>query len=132
MPEQPREEEAESLLKFRKRPEEQEEEKAAVVPPLPAREGSEPNFHWEITLTPTLLTTDTGMVELTTKIQKLLEEVVRGMLRDKGTAISNPVVTGYINLHLGCEQIKAIFRPQQVQMTPQQIMDLQRRARGMA
>lgn len=118
----------EPILKFRKRPEEEEAESTQAAAPAPEkrREGESADFHWEITLTPSLLTTNTGMVELTQRIQKLIEEIVRGIMRDKGTPISHPVIVGYINMHGACEQIKAVFRPQQVQMTPQQIAELQR------
>ena len=147
----PDEREAEPILKFRKRPEEEEAEiqarstsstgsagSAGSVdgPPVAGEEsrGSELNFHWEITLTPALLTTNTGIVDLTSRVQQLLDEIVRGMLKDKSTPVHHPAVLGYINMHGACEQIKQVFRPQQVQLSPQQIAELQRNARlgGMA
>jgi hypothetical protein len=144
-----REEEA-PILNFRKRSEEEEEsgvtvvdrrgqreeeETVASLEPPPSKssqsdEEKEEGKRFEFILTPRLLTTNTGIVELTTQLQKMLDAAVRGMLEDEGTPIHHPAVLGYINMHSACEQIKGVFRPQQVALTPEQIKEMQRAARG--
>lgn len=86
----------------------------------------QPKF--EFTLTENFLTTNTGIVELTDRVQKMLDAIIRGMLVDVGTPLNHPVVIGYINMHGICNQIKAVFMPQQVVMSPEQIAAMQREA----
>jgi hypothetical protein len=125
------EEEAPPILNFRKRPEDEEEEETKPLPVPDAQTkgkgGKEGElYHWDVHLLPRHVTTNTGIVGLTENLQKFLEAVVRGMLTDHKTPIHHPAVTGYINMHSMCEQIKGVFKPQQVQMTPEQIAELQR------
>jgi hypothetical protein len=126
-------EKSEDILNFRKRPEDEEEEETKSLPVPDAQtqgiagKGKEGElYHWDIHLLPRHVTTNAGIVGLTDCLQKFLEAVVRGMLTDHKTPIHHPAVTGYINMHAMCEQIKNVFKPQQVQMTPEQMAELQR------
>jgi hypothetical protein len=144
-------EEAPPILNFRKRPDEDEpvkvtdrrgqpseEESASSSEATPlvevdrsAQIGTKELFHWDVTLTPRLTTTNAGIVELTSQLQRFLDAAVRGMLSDPDTPIHHPAIMGYINMHAACEQIKGVFRPQQVALSPQQIQEMQRQAKGM-